>query len=54
MSGNFFAILNFNRLFLKLNWFICNYLPVLPDHSFRPWTINQLIQLLVKYNKYDI
>jgi hypothetical protein len=32
MIGNFPAILNFNRLFLKLNSFICNYLPVLPDH----------------------
>ena len=32
MIGNFPAILKFNRLFLKLNRFICNYLPVLPDH----------------------
>ena len=23
--GNFLAVLNFNRLFLKLYWFICNY-----------------------------
>ena len=31
--GNFPAIvLNFNQLFLKLNRFICNWLPVLPDH----------------------
>ena len=32
MIGNFFAILIFNRLFLKLNWFICNELSVFPDH----------------------
>jgi hypothetical protein len=31
--NNFPAVLmNFNRLFLKLNRFICNILPVLPDH----------------------
>ena len=24
MIGNYPAVLNFNRLFLKLNWFICN------------------------------
>ena len=29
---NFLAILNFNRFFLKLNRFICNWLFVLPDH----------------------
>ena len=33
MIGNFPDVLNFNRLFLKLNRFICNYLPVLPGHS---------------------
>ena len=33
MIGNFPAVLNFNRLFLKLNRFIFNWLPVLPDHS---------------------
>ena len=33
MIGNFPAVLNFNWLFLKLNRFICNQLPVLPDHS---------------------
>ena len=33
MIGNFPAVFNFNRLFLKLNQFICNYLPVLPEHS---------------------
>ena len=32
MIGNFPAILNINRLFLKLNRFICNQPPVLPDH----------------------
>ena len=31
MTGKFPAVLNLNRLFLKLNRFICNYLPVLPD-----------------------
>ena len=31
--GNSPEVLNSNRLFLKLNRFICNYLPVLPDHS---------------------
>ena len=28
MIGNFPAVLNFNQLFLKLNQFICNQLPV--------------------------
>ena len=32
MIGILLAVLNFNWLFLKLNRFICNYLPVLPDH----------------------
>jgi hypothetical protein len=33
-TGNFPAVLmNFNRLILKLNRFICTSLPVLPDHS---------------------
>jgi hypothetical protein len=31
--GDFLAVLNFNQLILKLNRFICNKLPVLPDHS---------------------
>ena len=35
MIGNFPTVLNFNRLFLKLNRYACNWLPVLPDHS--PW-----------------
>ena len=33
MIGNFPAVLNFNQLFPKLNCYICNSLPVLPDHS---------------------
>ena len=33
MIGNFFAVLNLNYLFLKLNRFIYNELPVLPDHG---------------------
>jgi hypothetical protein len=32
MIGNFLAVLNFNRSFLKLNRFACNLLSVLPDH----------------------
>ena len=36
MIGDFPAVLNFNWLFLKLHWFICNWLPVLLDHSFEP------------------
>ena len=32
MISNFPVVLNFNRLFLKLNRFICNQLPVLPNH----------------------
>jgi len=32
MIGTFPAVLNFIRLFLKLNRCICNSLPVLPDH----------------------
>ena len=32
MIGKFPTVLNFNRFFLKLNWFICNYMLVLPDH----------------------
>ena len=34
MTGKFPAVFNFNRLFLPLNRFICNQLPVLPDHCF--------------------
>ena len=33
MIGNFPTVLNFNRLFLKLNRFICNSLLILPDQS---------------------
>ena len=33
MIGSFPAVLNFNRLFLKLNRFMCNKLPVLPHLS---------------------
>jgi hypothetical protein len=32
MIGNIHAVLNLNPLFLKLNRFICNQLPVLPHH----------------------
>ena len=32
MIGKFPAVLQFNRLFPKFNRFICNQLPVLPDH----------------------
>ena len=32
MIGKFSVVLNFNRLFLELNQFICNQLLVLPDH----------------------
>ena len=38
MFSNFPAVLNFNRLFLKPNQFICNQLPVLPDHRSKPKT----------------
>jgi hypothetical protein len=31
--GDFPAVLNFNQLILKLNRFICDKLPVRPDHS---------------------
>ena len=37
MIGNFPAVLISNRLFLKLNRFICNWLPVLPGHSSPPF-----------------
>ena len=33
MISNFLAILNFNWLFFKLNWFICYQLLVLLDYS---------------------
>ena len=36
MTGNFPAVSNTNRLFLKLNRFICNQPPVLPGHRSRP------------------
>ena len=36
MIGNFPAVLNFDRLFLKLYRFICNQLPVLRDHRTGP------------------
>ena len=39
MIGNLLIVLNFNRLFLKLNRFICNQLPVLPDIA--PYTCEQ-------------
>ena len=32
MIGNFPAVLNYHQLFLKLTRFICNELPVLPNH----------------------
>ena len=38
----FLAVLNFNRLFRKLNRFIGNYMPVLPDFWFEfelPWLL---------------
>jgi hypothetical protein len=40
--GNSPAVLNFNRLFPKLNRFICNWLPVLPGHRVdaHVWDIN--------------
>ena len=38
MINNFLAVFNLNRLFLKLNRFVCNYLPVLPVH--RSWNLN--------------
>jgi hypothetical protein len=44
MIGNSPAALNFNRLFLKLNQFICNELPVLPGHWSRPWCF--IVQLV--------
>jgi hypothetical protein len=34
MIGNSPEVSNFNRLFLKLNQFICNKLPVLPEPCF--------------------
>ena len=36
MIGNFPAILNFNRIFLKPNQFICKKLLVVPDHWDKP------------------
>ena len=33
MIGNFLAVLNFSRLFLKINCFICNQLLVLSNHK---------------------
>ena len=33
MINNFPTFLNFNQLFLKLKQLICNWPPVLPDHS---------------------
>ena len=34
--GNFPEVLNLDRLFLKLNWFICNKPPVLPEPCYKP------------------
>jgi hypothetical protein len=39
MIGNFPEVLNFNRLFLKLNRFIYNQLPVLPNHWCWSWDL---------------
>ena len=36
MIGDFLAVLNFNRLYFKLNQFIWNKLPVLPIHNGPP------------------
>ena len=53
MIGYFLAVLNLNRLFLKLNWFICNWLLVLPDHSY--WSFKNInldevhLKLIKKY-----
>ena len=33
MGGNPPQVSNFNPLFLKLDWFICDQSPVLPKHS---------------------
>ena len=32
MIGNSYEVMNFDRLFLELNWFICNSPRVLPGH----------------------
>ena len=45
MIGNLRAVLNLNRLWPKLNQFICNWLPVLPDYSLEAqvsWSENML------------
>ena len=36
MIGDFPAALNFDRLFLKLNWFIYNELQVVLNHRIKP------------------
>ena len=41
MIGNFPAVSNFNRLFLELNRFVCNSLPVLPDHC---WELMAILE----------
>ena len=46
MIGNFPVVLNFNRLFLKLNRFIRNFLLVLLDHSVvvcPKWTLDTAV-----------
>ena len=48
MIGNFPAVLNLNRLFLKLNRFICNQLPVLPDHCLQPMTHHNSPQIALE------
>ena len=53
MIGNFHAVVNFNRLFLKLNRFICNQLLVLPGHRllFIPWMLQEALFILVYFLK---
>ena len=56
MTGNFPAVVNFKRLFLKLNRFICNQLPVLPDH--RSWvhimdSLLEKLRISKKTSKHD-
>ena len=60
MMGKFPNVLNFNRLFLKLNRFICNLPPVLPEHGeqwckVRGYSVNYLgLVLLQAYESWVI
>ena len=59
MISNSAEVVNFNWLFLKLNWFICNQLFILPDHWWAPlsakyWRLVTDYQLSLRNNRFEV